>query len=292
MKGLIKIDTSVTQTKKIGFKFASAVFVGGVASVVPNITTQVAHAATVQVQNNSDTVKSIAQANHVSADDLAFTNHINTSSKLTKGEKLDLPKTYTVKKGDTVSEIADNLNIKTNDLLKANDLSWQNAIIKIGEKLNLPTNDEDNSTTNTANNVTNTSESQATTQTNSVGQQAANLALQYANQGIPYVWGGKTPSGFDCSGLTSYVYSQLGKNIGSNTVAQESAVSSTDVSSAAQVEQVAQPGDLLFYGSHGASYHVAIYVGNGKMVAAPQPGQNVSIESVSAFTPNFVGHVN
>ena len=110
--------------------------------------------------------------------------------------------------------------------------------------------------------------------------------------GIPYQWGGESLNGFDCSGLTQYIYRQVGIQINRDTIHQEQNVDTTDVASASDVINTARPGDLLFWGSHGASYHVAIYIGNGKFVAAPQPGQNVDIETVSDyFKPSFVGRV-
>ena len=105
-------------------------------------------------------------------------------------------------------------------------------------------------------------------------------AKQYI--GTPYVWGGKTPSGFDCSGFTSYVYQQAtGKSIGGYTVAQESAGTQEAVSQASA-------GDLLFWGSKGSTYHVGIYLGNNQYIAAPQPGESVKIATISGyFMPSF-----
>ena len=103
--------------------------------------------------------------------------------------------------------------------------------------------------------------------------------------GVPYVYGGKTPSGFDCSGFTSYVYAHFGKNIGGWTVPQESAGTQISVSQA-------QPGDLLFWGARGNTYHVAIYLGGGQYIAAPEPGQSVKIGNICYFQPSFAVHVN
>ncbi len=115
-------------------------------------------------------------------------------------------------------------------------------------------------------------------------QSDADAVISTAKQylGTPYVWGGKTPSGFDCSGFTSYVYQQAtGKSIGGYTVAQESAGSKEAVSQASA-------GDLLFWGGQGSSYHVAIYLGNNQYIAAPQPGESVKISSISGyFMPSF-----
>ena len=103
--------------------------------------------------------------------------------------------------------------------------------------------------------------------------------------GTPYVLGGSTPSGFDCSGLTQYVYAHFGKQIGRNTIAQESAGTHIPVSQA-------QVGDLLFWGTPGSTYHVAIYLGGNSFVAAPEPGQSVKIGNMAYFMPSFAVHVN
>lgn len=129
-----------------------------------------------------------------------------------------------------------------------------------------------------------TTEAAATTTTTSTTQATAANVISTAKKylGTPYVWGGKTPSGFDCSGFTSYVYNEAtGKNIGSYTVAQESAGTQEAVSQASA-------GDLLFWGGKGSSYHVAIYLGNNQYIAAPQPGESVKISSISSyFMPSF-----
>lgn len=112
------------------------------------------------------------------------------------------------------------------------------------------------------------------------------LAVKLANSNIPYVWGGNSLSGMDCSGLVDYVYAHAtGKQLPHYTVALENCVNQHPVSQA-------QSGDLLFWGQHGATYHTAIYIGNNQYVAAPQPGQNVQIQSISQyFAPSFAGTV-
>lgn len=113
--------------------------------------------------------------------------------------------------------------------------------------------------------------------------QAQNLINAAKDQiGKPYVWGAKGPNAFDCSGLMHYVFQQtLGKEIGGYTVAQESAGYSVAIKDL-------QPGDLVFWGSHGATYHVALYAGNNQYIDAPQPGQTVSVHTISGyFMPSF-----
>jgi len=109
------------------------------------------------------------------------------------------------------------------------------------------------------------------------------IAAQYI--GVPYVWGGKTPSGFDCSGFTAYVFREAyGIEIGGYTVPQENSGTQIAVSAA-------QPGDLIFWGSRGATYHVAIYVGGGQYIHAPAPGQTVTYSSYNLSGAAFAVRV-
>ena len=101
--------------------------------------------------------------------------------------------------------------------------------------------------------------------------QAAQIALGYL--GVPYAWGGASPSGFDCSGLVMYVYAQLGISLPHYTVAQWNAT--VPISSS----QMA-PGDLVFFNGLG---HVGIYIGGGQFVNAPHTGSVVRIDSLSSF---------
>lgn len=110
------------------------------------------------------------------------------------------------------------------------------------------------------------------------------LAQSLTQQHIPYAWGGDDLAGFDCSGLVRYVFQQaIGKTLPHSSVAQEGYVQKKAVADA-------KPGDLLFWGTPGASYHVAIYIGNQAYVTAPGPGETVRVETISsAFMPSFAG---
>ena len=107
--------------------------------------------------------------------------------------------------------------------------------------------------------------------------QAATIALQYL--GVPYLWGGTTPSGFDCSGLVMYVYAQLGISLPRTTYSQWDA---TEPISTSQM----QPGDLVFFDGLG---HVGIYIGGGEFVNAPHTGTVVQINSLASWGGSFVG---
>jgi len=100
---------------------------------------------------------------------------------------------------------------------------------------------------------------------------AARLALDYL--GVPYVWGGASPSGFDCSGLASYVYAKVGKSVPHYTGAIWAAfprVAPGDL----------QPGDLVFF--YGLD-HVGIYLGGDQFVHAPHTGDVVKVSRLSTY---------
>ena len=105
------------------------------------------------------------------------------------------------------------------------------------------------------------------------GQRAADIARQYL--GTPYVYGGSSPSGFDCSGLTSYTYRQMGVSL--NRTAASQANQGTYVA-----KSDLQPGDLVFFNTSGGISHVGIYTGNGNMVHSPRPGKSVEIVSINS----------
>lgn len=103
--------------------------------------------------------------------------------------------------------------------------------------------------------------------------------------GKPYAWGGKGPNVFDCSGLTRYVFLQVtGKNIGDYTVPQEKAGEQISVAQA-------EPGDLYFWGAKGSTYHVAVAIGNGQYIHAPNEKEVVKINSTTYFKPSFAVRV-
>jgi cell wall-associated NlpC family hydrolase len=104
------------------------------------------------------------------------------------------------------------------------------------------------------------------------------IAMRYL--GVPYVWGGSTPRGFDCSGLVSYVFAQIGVSL------PHSSYSQFGMGTAVSISQL-QPGDLVFF--TGAS-HVGIYIGGGQFIHAPHTGDVVKISSLSGYySSNFAG---
>jgi len=105
------------------------------------------------------------------------------------------------------------------------------------------------------------------------------IAMQYL--GVPYVWGGASPSGFDCSGFSMYVFAQMGVSLPHHAASQYS------YGIAVSRDQL-EPGDLVFFDGLG---HMGIYIGGGQFIHAPHTGDVVKISSLSDswYAATFVG---
>jgi cell wall-associated NlpC family hydrolase len=105
------------------------------------------------------------------------------------------------------------------------------------------------------------------------------IAMQYL--GVPYVWGGASPSGFDCSGFSMYVFGQVGVSL------PHHAASQYGMGTAVSRDQLA-PGDLVFFNGLG---HMGIYIGGGQFIHAPHTGDVVKISSLSDswYAATYVG---
>ena len=102
--------------------------------------------------------------------------------------------------------------------------------------------------------------------------------MQYL--GVPYVWGGASPSqGFDCSGLTTYAFAQIGISLPHHAASQYNygtPVSPEDL----------QPADLVFFNGLG---HMGMYIGGGQFIHAPHTGDVVKISSLADYMSSWVG---
>jgi cell wall-associated NlpC family hydrolase len=112
------------------------------------------------------------------------------------------------------------------------------------------------------------------------GRASAAVQFAYAQLGKPYVYGGAGPSSFDCSGLTMRAWGAAGVSLPHNAAAQQSMTHAVSLSAM-------EPGDLVFFGS--PAYHVGIYIGGGRMIAAPHTGTVVQIQSLSGYAPTSAG---
>ena len=121
---------------------------------------------------------------------------------------------------------------------------------------------------------------QGNAQTNPQGESAVvDSARKYL--GTPYVWGGTSPSGFDCSGFVQYVLAENGKSVPRTSQEQFAGGQAVDKSNL-------QAGDLVFYNWQGGTdaTHVGIYEGNGKMIHAPHPGDVVKEVDFNSYGQN------
>ena len=120
---------------------------------------------------------------------------------------------------------------------------------------------------------------------NPLRQQIVDYAAKYL--GVPYVYGGSTPKGFDCSGLVKYVYNHFDISV-ARTSAKQYSTSVTKIS-----KDELQLGDLVFFSGDtpGRVGHVGIYVGNGQFIHAPRPGKNVCYERLnnSYYVEHYIG---
>jgi len=165
--------------------------------------------------------------------------------------------TYVVEPKDTLASIAAEFGTTVAALEAANHLSQSS--ISVGETLLVPSNP-----------------------TSDLGETIAQDSLKFL--GVPYVYGGSSPSGFDCSGLVQYVAGLVGISLPrtvSDQYASGSPVSRPDL----------QPGDLVFFDVYGHVDHVGIYIGDGEFVQAPASGQSVDIQSLSMsyWADRYVG---
>lgn len=132
-------------------------------------------------------------------------------------------------------------------------------------------------TSATAYSASATSSSTSTTSSSTTGSASALIAAAKTYLGTPY-------EQMDCSAFTQAAFAKIGRSIGRTTYAQATVGTHVSFSSA-------QAGDLIFWGSDSAPYHVGIYLGNGQYIASPTEGETVSIKSTTYYTPSFAIHM-
>jgi cell wall-associated NlpC family hydrolase len=112
----------------------------------------------------------------------------------------------------------------------------------------------------------------------SFGRRVVGYAKRFI--GVPYVWGGSSPHGFDCSGFVRYVYAHFGVSLPHSSYAQFG-------DGRRVTRRSLRPGDLVFFDGVG---HVGIYIGNGRFIHAPHTGTRVSIAKLGGwYSERFSG---
>ena len=146
---------------------------------------------------------------------------------------------------------------------------------------------QDNSETETKKETQKSKETNNVAATSSSGSASGAAIVENAKSyiGSSYVYGGSSPSGFDCSGFTQYIYKQAGVSI--NRTAQAQYSNGTSVS-----KSELQLGDLVMFGSSSSNInHVGIYMGNGKIVHAANSRRGVTTDTINSgyYNNNYVG---
>ncbi|MDR4889383.1 LysM peptidoglycan-binding domain-containing protein [Fredinandcohnia sp. QZ13] len=271
-------NMSVDQLKQLNNLTSNTIQVGQTLQVIgtaPESSQIQAQTYTVQP---GDSLYSIAQRANTTVDQIMKNNQL-TSSIIYVGQTLQLGNakstppqnvasaTYTVKAGDTLYGIARTYNMSVTELKNINNLT--SNTLSIGQVINV------------------TGNAKAESNVQNREQVLKDLVSDSYNFiGIPYLWGGRTTAGFDCSGFVSFMHARHGIDIPRNTSAGYYTMG-TSVSKANL-----QPGDLVFFAVNnpGQISHVGFYVGNNEFISATS-SKGIAVVSMdnSYWSKYYVG---
>ena len=172
--------------------------------------------------------------------------------------------TYTVVSGDTLSHISARFGVPISEIMKANGIT--SHIIHIGQKLTL-------NGGKATDKVSNPKPAAPPASASDISVYANVIATAQALKGVPYVWGGQTTSGFDCSGFIHYVYNKAGVSM--------TRTNTTGYFSRSFYVDTPQPGDIVFFKNtyRAGISHMGVYLGNGNFIHAGSSG--VAINNVN-----------
>ena len=247
-----------------------------------------------ETENTEDTTTDTTTTTQTTAE--TNTTQTNTAQNQTKTMYVNVQTANLRQKADKTSQVVKQLTQNTKVTVTSSENGWAYVDVNgtkgyIAETLlsstqketsrsGLTTREQSANTTNQT--KTTTSTSKTVTESTSTSQ-SGNSVVSYAKQflGCKYVYGGTTPSGFDCSGFTQYVYKHFGINLNRTAAAQYS--NGQSVTSL-------QTGDLVMFGKSGIN-HVGIYIGGNTFIHSANPSQGVRTDSMSTgyYKTNYVG---
>ncbi|WP_462409674.1 C40 family peptidase [Neobacillus sp. Marseille-QA0830] len=209
------------------------------------------------------TVTAVKTLNALSTDTIYVGQKLAISSTQTTTVQNPTVSTYTVQSGDCLSIIAARYNVTVAQLKSINQLTTDT--IHVGQVLNIPS--------------TAASPAPAPNVTASKAQLVVAEAKKYI--GAPYLWGGTTPAGFDCSGFTSYVFNKVGVTIPRTSATQWSGLKAVSAPN---------PGDLVFFETYAPGpSHVGIYIGNNQFIQVGSKGAAITDMENTYWKPRYLG---
>ena len=255
-------------------------------------TTSPSNSSFTYIVKPGDCLWSISQRYGVPLYSLEAWNNLSASSVLHVGQKIVIKKasstststsstkttspsgssfTYIVKSGDSLWSISQRYGVPLYSLEAWNNLS-ASSVLYVGQKI-------------TIKGGVSTQESRSSSPVLGVVRLEGYEVAQYAEQfiGVPYVWGGTTPNGFDCSGFVQYVYAHFGTSLPRTSYEQ------FDVGTSIPKSDL-MPGDIVFFDTYGSgASHEGIFIGNGQFISATSSGVEIDSLSNPYWSAHYLG---